>query len=384
MSEFPEALEDVKEYILYTERDDERLLGSEARDHYVLVSREKASLYLGLLHDMDGTLSIEELAAKWRIGYATAEKIVDLFRRQGLLKEKQQAKYTEISRLSSKLGIIKCTRLARMDPTFAKKVVICTMLILMVLSTANYIFYLQNFFTGTNCMQINESYFLGLLVSWCIMIPSFLFHELCHVVVARCFGLSPESIHIHLYMLFFPLFYVKIPNMYSVSRRRRVIIMLAGIFGNILLANIMLVFYALTKQSFFLTSTLSQIYIIIANLSLFNLSDGYFVFCQLFKVQNLRSHMFRLLTRGNKSNVPISVHIYALCNFLLILLGCIYTAYYLFNILNQITQLALNVHVFCFVVSTLLAIGYLVIIRVRFSGETCKDDHLTVTRRDGS
>lgn len=376
MNDFPEALEDVKEYILYTERDDERLLGSEARNHYVLASREKTPLYLGLLHDMDGASSTRELALKWGINYVTAERTVDLFRRQGLLKEKQKDKYNEVNRLSSKVGIIKCVKLAKMDPIFAKRIAICTIPITIVLFIVNSILFLQGYFTGTNFMQVNGSYFLGLILSWCIIIPSFLFHELCHVVVARCFGLSPESIHIHLYLLFFPFFYVKIPNMYSISRRKRVVIMLAGVFGNVLLANVALVLYVLTKQPLFLTCSLSQVYIVVANCSLFNLSDGYFIFCQLFKVQNLRSHMFRLLTKGNRSNIPIRVHIYTLCNLILIFLGCIYTAYYLFNILSQIVQPVLSMHVFCFAVSIILFIGYLIIIRLRFSSETCKDDHL--------
>ena len=131
------------------------------------------------------------------------------------------------------------------------------------------------------------------------MIPSFLFHELCHSVAALNYELKPSKIDVCLYLYLFPLYYVKIKGLYTIDYKNRIKIMSAGITGNVFLAEAMLFLYVIFGKGIFLTVVLSQFNIVLANINPFSLSDGYYIMSMTFKTENLRKNMFDIIANLN-------------------------------------------------------------------------------------
>ena len=135
--------------------------------------------------------------------------------------------------------------------------------------------------------------------------------------------------------------------------------------GNLFLLNLFLIIYSISGEPFVFSCALSQFYIIFSNLSLFNLSDGYFIFSQIAKVQNLRTKMFRLLTGKVNLRNDFRVTIYTAINLVLITLGFFYMVMGCFRALG--IELYGDGITVCVVLSVLFLSFYIVMVRYRFS-----------------
>lgn len=365
MNTFPKALPDIELYDLYSEKDDAVLLGSCQYDHYVVSTRKKAIQFLELLKNLDGSNSLDDLETLWGLSKQQVSTIIDSFEKQGLLLDSNLHKRTELNSLSHELFVIKLQSRSRLSSNVYKKFASIGLIIVSILMSINVFL----FSTGSfNYMYSGDSGTISLLsfvLSFLIVIPSFLFHELCHVLLARANNLYPEGIHIRLYLFVIPLFYVKIPNIYSLDRKSRIQIMAAGMIGNLFLLNLCLIIYSISGESFVFSCALSQFYIIFSNLSLFNLSDGYFIFSQVVKVQNLRTKMFSLLTGEVSLRNDFSVTLYTAINLILLGLGFFYMTIGCFCTLG-IGSYGDGIAV-CIVLSVLFLFFYIAIVRYRFS-----------------
>ena len=125
MNDNPIAANDIDLFNMYSYKDDKYLLGSKEKDRYVIVNKEKGKYYLDLLHDLDGNLSIAQLANKWGLSTEKAQRIIDSFYDKGLLYNSlEKNENTEVNRLSKKILTIRCRLLQKIPQKMAHYIII--------------------------------------------------------------------------------------------------------------------------------------------------------------------------------------------------------------------------------------------------------------------
>ena len=134
MNDNPIAANDIELFNMYSYKDDKYLLGSKEKDRYVIVNKEKGTYYLNLLHDLDGSLSILQLADKWGMSLEQVHHIIDSFYDKGLLYNSlEKNDNTEVNRLSKKIITIECNLLKNFSKKMSHHIVIAFLLLLGIL-----------------------------------------------------------------------------------------------------------------------------------------------------------------------------------------------------------------------------------------------------------
>ena len=365
VNNYPKAYHDIIMQQLYDDDDSKYVLGSPTNDRYITSSKKNCNIYRLLLNDLDGKNSIDTLAKRWGKDVEETKKIVNLFFDKGLLEgSSSDNNISEVKKLSIKLCSIECKHLRKVSSKIADVILKVSFILMLVLMIVNVYFILNHGLDGVNILQYNGSYIKGLILSSLIMIPSFLLHELYHSLVALKYGLKPSKIDICLYMIFFPLFYVKIKGMYTISSKKRIRILCGGFFANLILANISLILYFITTNNIFLAMFLAQINIIFVNCNPFNLTDGYFIGTQLIKTVNLRPKLFGLLANfkryiGKANKILI---IYAIINFIIIFFNVVYFSSYSVNIISELLRFDVTSKYIIIINIISLLLYYLIII----------------------
>lgn len=368
MNDNPIAANDIELFNMYSYKDDKYLLGSKEKDRYVIVNKEKGTYYLNLLHDLDGSLSILQLADKWGMSLEQVHHIIDSFYDKGLLYNSlEKNDNTEVNRLSKKIITIECNLLKNFSKKMSHHIVIAFLLLLGILVVFDLYMLFAGQVNSINIFKLNNSYILSLVLSSLIMIPSFLFHELCHSIVALKYGLKPSKIDICLYLYLFPLYYVKIKGLYTIYYKKRIIIMSAGIIGNVFLAVIMLALYIIFRKGIFLTVVLSQFNIILANINPFSLSDGYYIMTMIFKTENLRKNMFDIIANLNfkKYRSNRKLFFYIIINLLIIAFNVMYISKYSYNVICELFDRQLSTWIIP-IGNVLLLLFYILVVHIRF------------------
>lgn len=371
---YPRAFNDIILRQLYDGDDSKYILGSPTNDRYITSSKKNCQVFSLLLQDLDGETSIEALSEKWGRDIEETKSIVDMFFQKGLLVgSSSNNNISEVRKLSIRLLSFECKHLQKISEKSADNILKISLILLIAMFIANMYFVFNDGLKGVNLFRYNGSYFMGLILSSLIMIPSFLIHEFYHSFVALKYGLKPGKIDICLYLLFFPLFYVKIKGMYSTSYKNRMKILCGGFFANLMLADLSLLLFFITRHNIFITIVLSQFNIIIVNCNPFNLTDGYFIGTQLLKTVNLRPKLFNLLAnfRKNIRNADKTLIIYALVNFGIIFVNVIYFSNYSLSIITEV--LGVNVgqgYLIAYNVAVLFI--YYIIIIFRYREKECR------------
>lgn len=143
--------------------------------------------------------------------------------------------------------------------------------------------------------SLGGSYTLGILVTLGIFVLSIGLHELAHGIAGYKFGLKPSKLVIALYVMT-PMFYLKMPGIYTIKPRKRVYIWSAGVYANLLIASVSIILASFSsgniKNILFLCS-ITNLSLILANLSPLLPLDGYFIMSTLLKRPNLRKGSYK-------------------------------------------------------------------------------------------
>ncbi len=145
---------------------------------------------------------------------------------------------------------------------------------------------------------MNGSFLFGLLISLLASPLFLLLHELGHFTAAVRHNLKPDYFAISLYMGIFFMWYVKIPGMYTIRKRARIQILLAGGFVNLFLfSSIVNIIYfipvSLVWEELLWKMALANIYSFLFTLLPFSLSDGYFLMTTIAGKSNLRLKLIK-------------------------------------------------------------------------------------------
>ena len=363
----PIAAKNIALYLMYNEKDGKYLLGSKDKDRYVILTKEKGEYFLNLLNDMDGSRSDEQLSSKWKLSIETTQNIIAMFYKNGLLANSPENDNTEVKRLSKRLFRIGCNHLSQIPIRVAQRLIVCFFVVLVFLGGFDLYSLLVNLDSGFNLFKFNDSYLLSLLISSLIMIPSFFVHELCHSIAALKNGLKPSNIDICLYLYLFPLFYVKINGLYTVKYKQRIMIMSAGMLGNVFLGFAGFALYSIFGNGIFLTIVLAQCNIILANLNPFSLSDGYYIITMLFRSENLRKNMFDIIANLDfkKYRQHYKLFGYIAFNLILIIINAVYLSKFSYGIICEVLHVNISTWIVP-VANIVLIICYWIIVHFRF------------------
>ena len=130
------------------------------------------------------------------------------------------------------------------------------------------------------------------------------FHELGHAAAAHRFGIKTKRIGFGLYLIF-PVMFADVTNVWKLSRMKRTIVNLGGIYVQLII-NLVLIYYIYHSPDFNTTIIIrylitANVAMIIVNINPFFKFDGYWVYGDLFNLPNLKqqsnAYMIRLAKR---------------------------------------------------------------------------------------
>ncbi len=125
-------------------------------------------------------------------------------------------------------------------------------------------------------------------ISYLILLISVFIHELGHLSAAESYGHSPQSIGIGI-SFFFSGIYCNLRSIWNLSRRKRIVIDLAGIYFQVYFALVIIIYSWLTTSPQLIYVALYIFYIVVFNLNfLIPISDGYWIIADLSDSSNLR------------------------------------------------------------------------------------------------
>jgi putative peptide zinc metalloprotease protein len=117
------------------------------------------------------------------------------------------------------------------------------------------------------------------------------FHELGHAAASKSFGVQPGDIGFAFY-LFTPVLYSDVSNIWLLKKRERIIVNLAGIYFELILASTILALYYITRIEILL---ILPGYLILNTLYNFNpliKYDGYWILSDVLNIPNLHAKAY--------------------------------------------------------------------------------------------
>ena len=136
---------------------------------------------------------------------------------------------------------------------------------------------------------IDLDYFLSIkiLLLYLVLSVTNTFHEFGHTSALKYFKESPKEIGFAIY-LFLPVFYADVSKVWNLKRKQRIVVNLGGIFFELILLNIVMLCYFLTKEVIFLLAFLMIDIKLLFTFLPFLRNDGYWFFSDLWGFSHLK------------------------------------------------------------------------------------------------
>jgi putative peptide zinc metalloprotease protein len=112
-------------------------------------------------------------------------------------------------------------------------------------------------------------------------------HELGHISACAKFNTKNKGIGFGFYIIS-PVFFADISDAWHLSKKKRIIINLAGIYIELLISTLIIFFIVITKNTNMLASVYAILFHVLLNLNPFLKYDGYWIISDLFGFSNLR------------------------------------------------------------------------------------------------
>ena len=113
-------------------------------------------------------------------------------------------------------------------------------------------------------------------------------HELGHISACTNFRAKNKGIGFGFYIIS-PVFFADISDAWHLSKNKRIIINLAGIYIELLISSLILIYIYITKCSNLIPSVYAILFHVLINLNPFLKYDGYWIVSDIFGFSNLRS-----------------------------------------------------------------------------------------------
>ncbi len=284
-------------------------IGSAEVDRYVRIPRQFCQPALTAARLLDGTRTLEQVGnevARLFPGISTGhvQRLYTLLLSNGLLLYPRPAVFaqSEVRQLSFTVASLPVTRIAAALAKVLKAPVwwLLNLAGLGLIALALWSLWLHPQLLSSHVVLVRDSYALGFLISLAFSSLVVLWHEIAHGVTAIRYRLRPCALHFILYAGVAPLVYLETRGLYTIPLNRRIIIWLAGIWGNLCAGATLVVVLAVVPLPSLVQQILWKLIIVnlmfvFTNLSPFMPTDGYFIVCNLLGQFNLRTRLFRYM-----------------------------------------------------------------------------------------
>jgi putative peptide zinc metalloprotease protein len=187
------------------------------------------------------------------------------------------------------------------------------------------------FFTKRNFDITSQSILILPVISLVVLI----FHEIGHATACYTYGAKNGPIGFGFYLLT-PVMYADVTDSWKLTKDKRLLIDIAGLYMEGLIMTIFTVIYYLSGIDFFLYVAIVIIFNTVININPFLKFDGYWILCDLTNTYNLRElsdrnliDLLKLKTKAFKASNYLFAF-YALLNFLFLGWFLFYMTYFRF------------------------------------------------------
>ncbi|GER83780.1 hypothetical protein KTAU_24170 [Thermogemmatispora aurantia] len=354
---YPKARDDLGVWPLGAETGSRWCLGSAEVDRYVQIPRRFCQAALTIVGLLDGTRTLEQVEDEVGrlfpgVTPGHVQRLYSLLLSNGLLLSPTPARLaqSEVRQLSIEIGSLPLGRLAAgLRPVLKAPIWwLLNAIGLGLVIWAVAMLWLHPELLSLHVVQLADSYTLGFLLSLALSGFVVLWHEIAHGLAAIRYGLLPRALHLMLYAGLAPLVYLETHGLYTIPRRRRLAIWLAGPWGNLCAAAALVVVLAtfplplLTRQLLW-KLVLVNLLFVVTNLSPFMPTDGYFILCNLLGQFHLRTRLWRQLCAfiGERQRGTVRLGLlawgYVLVSLLTMLAAAGYWLWWLWNVCLELT-----------------------------------------------
>jgi putative peptide zinc metalloprotease protein len=306
--------EGVDVWTLFPPRHNQRgtyIVGHRRLDRYVVIPEDKLSVVRQILPMLDGTHSCAEIDAfvlSEKHKQVKSEQLCAQLADAGLIEGSSipEGDFTKASISAGGLNIAPFLTAVSRIPKFWTNLLglICLALIasgivLTCLSWRQVTSPLPAIWAGSRAYLSGSAF--GLYIATFVITT--LAHELAHGVAAAFFGLIANRIEVALYLGVIPMVYLRIPGLYTLSPKRRIITWSAGVFVNLTLASLGMIVLNLMRgggaeSQYLAVFILVNYSFVFTNLIPFLPTDGYFIFSTIFRLHNVRRRSTYQLMRS--------------------------------------------------------------------------------------
>ncbi len=299
----PKIAEDIEITVLFQKKGGSTYsMGSKLCDRYIQLSSDNKKAVELAIQYMDGKTTIKEISENMINLHQIkldVQKLCEWIGKAGLLEnppedvvlEKQEMDYLSITIKKWKLDKL-CNLFSFLGKKHALKLLVGS-IILNVIGIVLALMNWREFVTLKN-YELNDSLFFGIGWMLVVFIVSIGLHELGHAIVGYHFGLKPKELVFALY-IGTPMFYVKIPGIYTLEPKKRIYVWSVGVYVNLVIASICLILMQLMTgdaRNLLLIGVTTNLSLLMANLSPLLPLDGYFILSTLLQRPNLRKGSF--------------------------------------------------------------------------------------------
>lgn len=309
-----------------------------SNEQHIKVS-EKAKKIMDLFNGMN---TLEKIEEELRIQNIKVEKeelrkfVSDILYGKALIEGTEYKGSNKNKMLWFKLPLIDSTKLSFLfnilKYLFNKKIMILSVVIFILNLIVSTIISLNSgiFLKSTSSIKIIVIVYISLIL-----------HELGHATAAKKCGIDAGKIGIGLYFIS-PVMFVDITNAWRVDHKKRVLIDIGGVYFQAITTIFLSMLALITSNKIYYLCNVSISVMILYNMMPFLKLDGYWIFCDYFKISNVSSNAFQViklklshLIRNQKDSSIVNdkrtkvyyifSFIYGFSTFSAMIMGCVYS-----------------------------------------------------------
>lgn len=303
----PVIVDDIKSSFLYENKEGSfYCIGSLSRDKYLKVPEDVLEYIMIFIKYLDGNNTLEQI----KIKLMTEEKIdldVDILfeelEKADLIvnnRNENEVEKGEFDKFFLKLINIPigkyCKNLDKLNRSYVKRAFYVSEAII-IFSILIMVFNWSNFTTLENYF-IHKSVGISVLISFPVLLFSIVLHECAHGVVASYYGLKPSNFVFGFYATFSGMFYLKIPGIYTLKKKEKIVLWCAGIYTNLIIGALAIMISAISSGTILIIANLCVVInlsLILCNISPLLPLDGYYLLSTIINQPNLRKNSFGML-----------------------------------------------------------------------------------------
>jgi len=219
---------------------------------------------------------------------------------------------------------------------YRKAVFIPLFLVSLVASTFFYAGHFENQLVGLSYHDFIAYYIILILIM--------VLHEFGHAAACKFFGIAPNHIGFGFYVLF-PVFYANVTSIWLLSKRRRLVVNIGGIYFQLIINFILIAISYHYSNDLLIKVVNVNFFVACFSLVPFLRNDGYWIYSDIFDLPNLSSksrfYSLNVLKKAfirKKQDVNFPLFIYSVGNsvFFLFIFAMLFKS--LFNNLNNMVN----------------------------------------------